>query len=752
MKTEKSIPFGISSSSQVTVESGVNADVYIQYDRPVAVVLWRGNEPQPYFAVKDSDDGRLQRFAVTANDDVPKHDRRESHLNVQADTFAQGEVIRGVTLRNDGAADAFLTVVGSASEMRIYPFNIRSNGIYADHFRDRDGLPVEDVFGYRLRAALHGRSGRDWGKERTAALVAEYSSQQMSQLTVTVDLKSRNDEWRVKHQDNGIAATGELADILARRWPERHKVTGDKNAPLPQVVVQVEPNTFSFYVTAKDDKKTVRVHQFTDFRDTILQDDFPFGSANEWSSDLPNSYTDLEAVDVVARSLLQDWHSLPKTYPAKDAPPYDPDDMDAAVAYTQRTRALFANGDFDGAYAHYMRDPNGGAHFDKTSKEGFVRGMYSGRDVYGKPVYPQPQGYEQAGFTVGHEAHLRDDNSWAKIGHIFEFDNAPYVMLEFEQPIHSFTDDKGRLKIIRGVSTELPVVTRDKQWTVAGHFIDSTRPPQPKPDFSFKAIRAAIHNTYDFLDDRLPSQHTDSERKALLASHAAVAALRDKTDATVAEVMPVLEQAHGLINERWATPTDAVGRQALGVVNNLRTAMVYAEHGLEAVGGRLPERRPANYAMKLLADDRLDSVYHTSAHAKGALDELDSATKPLTFYVVNIETAERRLSSGAELVLMKQGRTAAEFFEARDNAAPELTDEQRDAVTAFRDANGRNWKEKLGNLWGNGNYGRSGIDTYQAALLQQVRNQLGPAWLVAVTRADLDKPAHVDHDGSDMSM
>jgi hypothetical protein len=81
----------------------------------------------------------------------------------------------------------------------------------------------------------------------------------------------------------------------------------------------------------------------------------------------------------------------------------------------------------------------------------------------------------------------------------------------------------------------------------------------------------------------------------------------------------------------------------------------------------------------------------------------------------------------------------------------DLSDKQRAAVVAFRDANGRDWKEKLGALWMNGNYSRRGIDMDQAALLQQVRNQFGPEWLVNVTRADLEAK-RVEHDDADLSM
>lgn len=60
----------------------------------------------------------------------------------------------------------------------------------------------------------------------------------------------------------------------------------------------------------------------------------------------------------------------------------------------------------------------------------------------------------------------------------------------------------------------------------------------------------------------------------------------------------------------------------------------------------------------------------------------------------------------------------------------------REAVAKFRDANGRGWKEKLNACWMSGNY--RGINFSQVALLQQVRNEFGPAWLARVKNVDLD--------------
>lgn len=709
MKTENNIPPAFATSTHANLEGGVQVDVYLRHEKPVAIVLWRGNEPQPYAAYKDSDDGRLVRFTVTANDDVPKHDRRESHLNVQAEVFTSpnNESVRGLALYREQQAEPFLTVTGSGTSMRLYPFNDRSNGIFANDFRDRDGRPVADTFGATMRAVLHGREARDWPLVQTAKLVAEYSSDQIDRLIAVVNVRSRDDEWRVRYQDKGLAGSEELASILSSRWPQTYRPADDKEHPLPLVAVEVEPNTFSFYVSEKGDKKMVRVHQFTDFRGTILEDDFPLGSTNEWSAGMPKTFTDMEAVSAVGRSLLKDWESLPKTFPAAEAPPYDPNDMDAAVAYTQRTKALFAAGDHDAAYAHYLRDPNGGAQaeFSQTTKEQYVVGMYNVRDVQGKPLHPQPEGYQHAGFTVGHEAHLRDDNSWAKIGHLFEFEGKPYVMLEFDQPVSAFTDGDGRLQVLRGVAAAQSPAARDTRLMVAADLIDDTRSAAP-------ALLAKA-------DLREPPQDNDA------------------FDAYMAN-----EHFHKI--ERVEVMEDFLLRAArrFHVLDVEQSAAINADETLPAVKQKAWEFLYDQFSNSM-SDLRMffsetDDYYEQSPEERKRLNAVADALVCSAKDVTKIEQAERL---GAAAVVVES-----------TGEANGLSDDQRAAVVAFRDANGRDWKEKLGALWMNGNYSRRGIDMDQAALLQQVRNELGPEWLVNVKRADLDAPKRVDHDDADLSM
>lgn len=58
------------------------------------------------------------------------------------------------------------------------------------------------------------------------------------------------------------------------------------------------------------------------------------------------------------------------------------------------------------------------------------------------------------------------------------------------------------------------------------------------------------------------------------------------------------------------------------------------------------------------------------------------------------------------------------------------TVEQMEALKLFAAANGRSWKLELNNLWMNGAYNYAVLGGSDPALLQQVRNEFGPSWLV----------------------
>lgn len=71
------------------------------------------------------------------------------------------------------------------------------------------------------------------------------------------------------------------------------------------------------------------------------------------------------------------------------------------------------------------------------------------------------------------------------------------------------------------------------------------------------------------------------------------------------------------------------------------------------------------------------------------------------------------------------------------------TQAQLQAAARFAAHHGRNWKHKLRSLWLDGVPRRYGVFGDDAALLQQLRNQLGPAWLRKVSAANLFKSAGV---------
>ena len=124
-------------------------------------------------------------------------------------------------------------------------------------------------------------------------------------------------------------------------------------------------------------------------------------------------------------------------------PPYDINDMDAAVEYSKQTRQLFRDGKHAEAFAHYQQDPLGGAIKEGTitTQERFVARMYSMRDVQGEPLFPQPDGYELGDLAVGMKVQLAEDGKWQRVRQIVDFEGAgTYVMLDGSTELHKDAD------------------------------------------------------------------------------------------------------------------------------------------------------------------------------------------------------------------------------------------------------------------------------------------------------------------------
>ena len=109
------------------------------------------------------------------------------------------------------------------------------------------------------------------------------------------------------------------------------------------------------------------------------------------------------------------------------------------------------------------------------------------------------------------------------------------------------------------------------------------------------------------------------------------------------------------------------------------------------------------------------------------------------------EAVKAKLPIGSKKYLTQydKGRISVAEYKPKQvqEAAPEqevalpITREQKDALMAFREGHGTEWKEKLGAMWMKANY--PGVPKANAPLLQQLRNQQGPEWLHNLKDKDL---------------
>lgn len=109
------------------------------------------------------------------------------------------------------------------------------------------------------------------------------------------------------------------------------------------------------------------------------------------------------------------------------------------------------------------------------------------------------------------------------------------------------------------------------------------------------------------------------------------------------------------------------------------------------------------------------------------------------------DVIKERMALGSQkyIVFETTGRISAEDKTAKltPQAAPEpevalpITREQKEALMAYRESKGAEWKEKLSADWAKASY--PGVPKAHAPLLQQVRNQQGPEWLSNLKDKDL---------------
>lgn len=107
------------------------------------------------------------------------------------------------------------------------------------------------------------------------------------------------------------------------------------------------------------------------------------------------------------------------------------------------------------------------------------------------------------------------------------------------------------------------------------------------------------------------------------------------------------------------------------------------------------------------------------------------------------ETVKAKLPIGSKKYLTQydKGRISVADYKPKQTQAVEqevalpINREQKDALMAFREAHGADWKEKLGVMWMKASY--PGVPKSNAPLLQQVRNEQGPEWLHNLKDKDL---------------
>lgn len=71
----------------------------------------------------------------------------------------------------------------------------------------------------------------------------------------------------------------------------------------------IDCNTFQFFVKLGTDSHSVKIIQISDFKGTILEEDFPNGSKSVWNTKASahTCYTEIDCVNAVAPKLLAQW-------------------------------------------------------------------------------------------------------------------------------------------------------------------------------------------------------------------------------------------------------------------------------------------------------------------------------------------------------------------------------------------------------------------------------------------------------------
>jgi len=121
MKNITAIPPAFDPTQGVNTMDGIHAEIYLSGGEPVAAVIWRGADPQPFLAIMDSTSGGITRFSVTANDDVPKWDSKQTHMNARVEVLTKNGDFAGVALAKEGEGAPSMYFVGEKDVVEPKP-------------------------------------------------------------------------------------------------------------------------------------------------------------------------------------------------------------------------------------------------------------------------------------------------------------------------------------------------------------------------------------------------------------------------------------------------------------------------------------------------------------------------------------------------------------------------------------------------------------------------------------------------------
>lgn len=95
----------------------------------------------------------------------------------------------------------------------MHHFNDRTQGVFAEGYKDRNGLPVGDTFAYMLRAKVFGAAARNWSKEQLARFVARFSSDEMAAIMVPLEAAHLRVEFDKSFYGGAYGKVGDFAYV-----------------------------------------------------------------------------------------------------------------------------------------------------------------------------------------------------------------------------------------------------------------------------------------------------------------------------------------------------------------------------------------------------------------------------------------------------------------------------------------------------------------------------------------------------------